>query len=306
MLKEKKVFYGLYAFALVIFLAGLIVGSFKDLDISKALYDSNSVFGLIFASFGELPCWLLINIAGVSLIRIFSKEKKSVKKIAFIIIGALLICAATYFNYNSMGSKWNGLSNYLAWYYILILSLVIEGLMVLFAFKFINNDDKETVLKVIAIFAIACALELIIIYILKFIFLRPRYRLIYDGYPGYNVDVLFRNWYEVGAGFAKTLFTDAPIEQFRSFPSGHTGDATTALLLFYLPLLNKKTKDKEYLKYIFFGFGLLWAMTVALSRIVYGAHYLSDVSFGGLMTIISAFFTISVITRKKNKEKQVK
>ena len=55
MLKEKKVFYGLYAFALVIFLAGLIVGSFKDLDISKALYDSNSVFGLIFASFGELP-----------------------------------------------------------------------------------------------------------------------------------------------------------------------------------------------------------------------------------------------------------
>ena len=45
-------------------------------------------------------------------------------------------------------------------------------------------------------------------------------------------------------------------------------------------------------------------MLIAFSRILYGAHYLSDVTFGGLVGVICAFvvpyFGFKIVNKKEN------
>jgi membrane-associated phospholipid phosphatase len=69
---------------------------------------------------------------------------------------------------------------------------------------------------------------------------------------------------------------------FDSFPSGHAAMGWTLL-----PLLILFTNKKPWLKYSVFVIIFLWGVTLALSRVVIGAHYSSDVLFGSFFNIIT-------------------
>lgn len=77
----------------------------------------------------------------------------------------------------------------------------------------------------------------------------------------------------------------------QSFPSGHSAQGWMAL---YLPLFIAPEQMKK--RRSWFYFGVLFGSCVALSRVLIGAHFLSDVTIGSLITIILVY----VVTRFLN------
>jgi len=67
-----------------------------------------------------------------------------------------------------------------------------------------------------------------------------------------------------------------------SFPSGHA-----AMGFILLPLLILLANKKLWIKYSVLTLILLWGVILALSRVVIGAHYASDVLFGSFFIIIT-------------------
>jgi len=81
------------------------------------------------------------------------------------------------------------------------------------------------------------------------------------------------------------------ITGFDSFPSGHAAMGWMLLALLIL-LANKK----QWVKYSVFILISLWGVTLALSRVVIGAHYASDVLFG---SAVIAFWYLFFIRRDR-------
>ena len=95
-------------------------------------------------------------------------------------------------------------------------------------------------------------------------------------------------------------------EEFKSFPSGHAG-ATLLLSLTaaFAPLLDNRIK-KNHL--VLFYSGAVITLLVCYARILVGAHFLSDVSMGALLTTIFTYIANEAIIfykqKYENKEQQ--
>ena len=83
---------------------------------------------------------------------------------------------------------------------------------------------------------------------------------------------------------------------YYSFPSGHTANATVIFSsVFYLKFLPEKYKKYKPLIVTLLA---LWIVFVAFSRVLIGAHFLSDVLFGAAITLAIVYFA-------KGKDKNV-
>ncbi|WP_239255307.1 phosphatase PAP2 family protein [Listeria ilorinensis] len=65
-----------------------------------------------------------------------------------------------------------------------------------------------------------------------------------------------------------------------SFPSGHAANAISAIGLALYVDPSKPGRVKKV-----FYFGVIWGLTVAISRVFFGAHYLSDITMGMFISI---------------------
>ena len=72
----------------------------------------------------------------------------------------------------------------------------------------------------------------------------------------------------------------------KSFPSGHTFTAGLSYTLMCMPDMVDKFKTKGW-RAFWYAFPIAITGTVALSRLVMGAHYLSDVLFGGTIAFLA-------------------
>lgn len=95
----------------------------------------------------------------------------------------------------------------------------------------------------------------------------------------------YRSWYQPGSP-DKALFMEHGVskEEFKSFPSGHTANAAVLMTLTAFGALNPKLRDKTSL---LLWVGFAFALVVAFSRIVAGAHFLSDTVVGLSITFIA-------------------
>ena len=89
----------------------------------------------------------------------------------------------------------------------------------------------------------------------------------------------FREMLPPYEGFSKWFIPQKPTtdDRFMSFPSGHTAQGSSMLMLTLLPVVFPKLEGK---KWLFKGIAFLWIFLVALSRIIVGAHFASDVTMG--------------------------
>ena len=78
-------------------------------------------------------------------------------------------------------------------------------------------------------------------------------------------------------------------DAFKSFPSGHTVAAAASFGGIIIPEMYENMKKW---KPLFWAIPIAYTVLVAISRIVAGAHYLSDVLFGGF-----AGYTVATMTR---------
>ena len=129
----------------------------------------------------------------------------------------------------------------------------------------VDNLQKKRLLQM---GILLLAITNIIIECLKLIWGRPRF------YSLVNPQAEFVPWLTI-SGIASG-------DAFKSFPSGHTANATLILWYSFLPIIIPSLK--KYHK-LLVAVGLGWIICTATSRIMAGDHFLSDVMIGHLIAV---------------------
>lgn len=227
---------------IIVWIILALVFGFTDLEISKAVVDESSEWGIFGRDYGEVPGYALIAIALATFLGSFNDNLKLQKIPAYIsvIVGFLFII---------FGDDETDL--YTGW------SLIIP--MIFYVLITWNMDWKNfrTLAGIISLLTIIN--PLVLVQLIKFLWGRVRFR---DLSPSF---VEYTPWF-LPQGFTGN----------QSFPSGHT-----AMGWMFLPLLItvKDRKNTDAIKILFYLLILGWGLFVGLSRIIVGAHYASDVLF---------------------------
>lgn len=285
-----------------ILLVGMVLGSIFDLQINQALFSKNNAFGLAMASFGVYPCYAGLAFIGGGLIAttLNRKDLPLFSKIISYGLAGLAYFVAVYLCGNELPST-NGFynSNNPFWYWMLsyLVAAFTLAAVSVGAYFVCKKGDAKKLWTALLVMAVIFVLGLLPPgFIIKLIIHRPRYRyLVRCG------TVEFHNWWDSCQNYKDYfhLVVDGFIidkEEFKSFPSGHAG--TAAIMMMFLPYASmffNKLKGKETL---LFYIGFAWTILMAFSRILVGAHYLSDVCMGSLIIMV-VYFSVHVYTTKK-------
>lgn len=260
---QKRLFLGTASLLLVMMAAG----SVWDYSISQAAYNPDSPFGLFFAAFGEYPAALGFAAAGSMLLSARNREKH--------LTGVLQIIAGCWFIFSGAAMASILPTNYLHIPAGLSagIGLVCTGLTVWGTLRLCRTSDRRTVIRIAAVFLLVIFADILVVNLIKIPWGRARMRLVASDSRAY-----FMPWWQAGTGLRDTLVAaGVAADEFKSFPSGHTANASSLMLLCLLPRLSPKLADKQNL---LFFIALAWTVLVAVSRIVMGAHYLTDTTVG--------------------------
>lgn len=268
---------------IAIFVIGFIVGSFLDYQINSAIFSNKNVFGLILSVIGTIPGYGMFGVLGGGCLAIALKKQYN-KIVNIFLIGAYVVFVGLgiYFSGREFFGP-NGFTNESIKFvgYLIMLPVILAlGYLGYFLFK---NSDKKYLLPLVIVLSVAIFIALIPgVTILKSTFNRPRYRsiVLYE-----DAGLTFHHWWEPCKNYKDYMESFSLIkEEFKSFPSGHAGASFVfALVVSFLPRVNMKY---EKLSLILFYVGLGWTLLISFSRLLVGAHFLSDVSMGGLITSI--------------------
>ena len=279
-----------------VLLIGLILGSFFDLQINAALFNKTNVFGLIVSSFGMIPGYGCLSLLGGALFYITLKStdfQKWLKAILFV-MSAAMFGISIYFLGKDVFSV-NGFENKkLYWLGFVIMGVIMCGVFYLGTLLGKKNENPKMWI-IILVLAAAIFMALVPgVTLFKSIMHRPRYRVaIYEGYSS------FHNWWEPCKDYKDVINAYPSVltkEEFKSFPSGHAGASMVGLIsLSYLSLFNKNwMKHQTLLFYIAFA----WGLVVMFARMLVGAHFLSDVCVGALLTVVFFYIANEIVVRK--------
>ncbi len=274
----------------------LVLFAFFDLDITHTLYNSNMVIARIGELIAEYPFQLIGVYASILLFRIRSKDTKA-KNIGF---GILFMFFAIGLSIYSGGRVISYTPNYgwntiVRWIVAAVFALVNFFLPGFLAYKTPINDRKK--ILAFGIFVIVMwFLILIMMNALKFFWHRPRWRYIItlEGDP----DSYFVPVYHLNCN--GTLSSN-----YASFPSGHTMNAISviciSLLGYVLPSWESSALRLRIISYI-------WAILSALTRIMAGAHFATDVTggffFGFLFFDLMSTFFLPFLEKKIVKKQE--
>ncbi len=252
--------------------AALIAAVFADLKLDILLNAPENVVAVWFYNTGEIPCRLICPLAGTVLLYCCSS------KIMRFIGTCVALGGSVYFGYYFGGHFFAEENN-------LIFSLVFGfgfGLVLIFLFRLIKIPEKiKKPLAALAIAGIAVmAVQLSLVEAMKHLWGRVRFR---DLLAAGSYDA-FTPWYIING-----------INGNKSFPSGHTGGAAMSFLAMLLPYVSKKAKEH---KPLCFFIPFTYTCTVAVTRLVMGAHYLSDVAMGGAVGLITVIIAMAVLDKK--------
>lgn len=305
-------------FALV-FIGLLVIATLYDYQISEILaskdlingnYVSTNLFGRIFKVIGEIPLYLFLLVAAAIIFTAsFKIEKKNLRLFLQVLftIGGIV---AGFFGYYKIG-KYLSQIDYDSFrflyeeIYMFIIYAILATILQVALQYILSKKHRELCIKLLPfaiIILITAALSQAIVHGIKPIAARERFRAIY-WFEYRNIETQgFTHWY-IFNGNAKEIADSLGVKKtyFSSFPSGHTAAAGICYSLMFLPSFFDKLNNKKY-RWLFVFVPTLITGIVAFSRIVVGAHYMSDVLFGGTFAFISsiiAYLIVNKIFRKK-------
>ena len=288
---------GLILFTMLgVFFATFVVGTFFDFQISEAIFHNKDNFGLVVSVLGEIPGYAMLAFIGGGWIALaIHRDYKTYIKVILYVAAAVAVGCATYFAGQEFFGP-NGFEGityrFVGWF----IALPVMAGVTYLGYRMCRNSEQEYLWLFLVIMAVALFLAFVPgVTLIKSIFHRPRFRSIsttgLEYYPWYlrcdNYETLMENF-----SLAK--------EEFKSFPSGHAAVslAFPATVLF-LPFIKK-----DYSKYVLpcFICGLAWSLLVMFARLLVGAHFLSDVSMGAIITTTMCLVALVVIkgTKKLN------
>jgi membrane-associated phospholipid phosphatase len=161
-----------------------------------------------------------------------------------------------------------------------------------------KSDDSKLLSKALTL-AVVSLLTLLIISTIKELMCRPRFRFVLAmDNPDY-----FRSWWQSGRSIKESLGTKIVTDEFASLPSGHSAYSMFAIFIF--PVLVDYVRALKKCKLLLFVLGFVWWALTAFSRLSVGAHYLTDVTIAGMVTILS-YGIVSIVKRIYLKRKSIR
>jgi len=271
-------------------------------DLQEGEYHSQNLFACIFETIGEMPLYFFLAYAAAVVFWNAFYAKNPYIKYVLMTIAAIGICFLGYYVPNK-ASK-----------YVLelggsvianpILDIVLD---VLFDIAFsaaaifgVLSTGKKNIKKqlgfAVIIFFVAASTQAFT-QGLKFINKRVRFRAM-NALGEFDY---FTPWYSINGypdEFKAIASTLGSGDCLRSFPSGHTTAAGITYTLLALPYAFSGLNKKGW-KIFFTLISVTYTGTVAVSRIVMGAHYFSDVLVGGSVAFLAATVAVWLIYKKK-------
>jgi membrane-associated phospholipid phosphatase len=268
----------------IILLGLTICGSFFDYQLANDLYIgqrfSDNVFGVIFAFIGIIPVFVGWSFLGASILYLSRKNVENVARRRLLIALSILLFVLSFFYFCNTLMMVN--SNAFAVHWAIaypIGILVILGASYL-GYKLSKKSDNPELLKTLIFLAFVSLLTMVIIMSTKGIMDRPRFRFVLDSLNG----DYFRNFWQSGSDIKANMQTKVVSDEFSSFPSGHSAYSMFAIFLF--PAFGEYIPKMRKYKPLLFVIGFIWWVLTALSRLTVGAHYLTDVTIAGLVTLL--------------------
>ena len=267
MTKTRKIIYvGVFAAVAVL----LVLGVFFDKSIANAMYQPENIMAIIMECAGIFPPFIFVSSAFIVLFLLIKQEDKR-RILKKTLCGVAVVVSYFLFGYFATEQLFTSVVPRL---------LVGVGSAVLFSpitYLVFRNSSEER-LKRLAIFLVFAALvsvisSLISVNVIKYIWGRPRYR---EMMAAGDYDLAaFTPWYQVN-GFI--------LHGHHSFPSGHTCSATNLLVLCALGEVFPEAEEKKgTIAFIC----VVYIFAMAYSRMVLGAHFLSDVTGGFLVGFVT-------------------
>jgi membrane-associated phospholipid phosphatase len=250
----------------------LIIFAFTDLQISNAVYNPTSKFGLLFEAIGEFPAAVIATFCTVGLMLTRNKDK-SVKYILGTIGYIIILCLFSFMAAALPIKYFNGPKLLIP---ILAVLYIAASYFIAKKYSITNRDELRNAA---------------IVGVLIFVFVIISFNLIKLGWGRER----YRHMVAEGsfAGFSRWFIPQgkAASNEFMSFPSGHSANAAIMIWITLIPTFVARLKDK---KKWFVGFAALWTIVVPISRVIVGAHFASDVTMG-------VAITLTIFTLLKNK-----
>ncbi|MHA1987495.1 MAG: phosphatase PAP2 family protein [Promethearchaeota archaeon] len=241
----------LFLIIIVLWIVLALIFGLTDLEISMAVVDENSTWGIFGKEFGEAPGWGLIAIALSTLIGSYNEniKKQKIPAYAITFIGIVLFVLGVTVNSS----------------YLMFIGGSITLSLVLFTLISFKRDwvDYRKISAVITILTIIS--PLLFVQITKIFWGRIRFR-------DLSSFIEYTPW-----------FIPQGITGNQSFPSGHTAMGWMVLPLL-IPL--SKMQWKSPVRVIGTITIIGWGIFVGLSRVVIGAHYASDVLFSTGVAVV--------------------
>ena len=275
---------------------GIILGSFLDLSISQAIADPYNGFALTVSAIGPTIGFAAVAAMGGGFIAFIVKGKYHIAlKILFGVLAAC--CYGVAIKYP--GGEYFGINGFytpdLEWLGYVIVIIPEAAAMVGGYFLFRNyKNDKLWIVFCIIIALLLIAL-LAIIPTIKDNMHRPRYRLLES-----VAQIEFHNWWEPCKNYKDLMgtYNVNSSDHFKSFPSGHTAEASIPLVIItFMGLANDDLK-KYQMPAFYCGCGLV--VIVAFARILAAAHFLSDVSWGATIMLTLTLIANEIVMRIKS------
>ena len=288
MLKKKWLFLPVAG----IFLIGIIIGSFLDLQINQAIYDRYNGFGIFMAGLGEFPVYSFLGVMAAGFIYLCKYFKKVWQRIALIVLAVGCIGVSIYFQGKHIFAlnAYNRPDLLLLGFGIAAVMVALAFVAGYFLFKYATIKPMQILiilLTIMVIYGVAIGLN----QLFKLTMCRPRSRFLFDTN---TVGSNYRDWWERGKSVKDSWVgekfpngAEITSEEFKSFPSGHMANTMILLpMLLFVPIINNHVKLKEEWLVII---AVVWNLILAYTRMRVGAHYLSDVSMGAFMTIVVTY-----------------
>ena len=268
---------------LLFFAALFVTGTFWDEDIAKILFSPGNSIAAVITSTGVIPFFAApVLFCGALYERaVHSSQAKFVK----VILCAVSVIIALFVGFigggaiadkNCFGMLFPAINRNIP--VIILISAVLEYPLFFVGFHFAKkSEDKMLAQRMIGLIIILLT-AFIVMQTLKHTFHRPRFRTAVIGYDGIG----FVPWYthfEGAEEYAALYGINA--DEFLSFPSGHSILSISAMyILPSLSLLFPKLENKRSLMTMC---GFMFGVIIMLTRMILGAHYLSDVSMGAMI-----------------------
>ena len=281
--KEYDQLITFYLVLIFFFSALLLGGTFFDERIAKTLFSPDNTFVKYVTSTGVFPFFsFAVLFLGVVCQKLISSGINKAVKITLCMILFLaavfvgFIGAGSLLDKDCLGSIYPRLDRNIP--VIVVLSLITVPLLIFAGFKLGKMSCESQIIKRVICVLVLLGISYALLQVFKGAFNRPRHRLIVAGYEG----IEFIPWYTRFAK-AKAYIALYGLDkgELRSFPSGHS--ILSMAVIYILPSFSwffKKLRDKKLVLSIA---GLCFAMIIMFTRMILGAHYLSDVSFGALI-----------------------